>query len=87
MGVFVCFTLSQVGMVRHWRSDRGPGWRWRAVVNALGGLLTFVVLLVVVSVKFANGAWLVVVLVPTLVGLMHFIHRQYACLLYTSRCV
>ena len=78
VGVFVCFTLSQVGMVRHWRSDRGPGWRWRAVVNAFGGLLTFVVLLVVVSVKFANGAWLVVVLVPTLVGLMYFIHRQYA---------
>ncbi len=78
VGVFVCFTLSQVGMVRHWRSERGPGWRWRSVVNALGGLLTFVVLLVVVSVKFANGAWLVVVLVPALVGLMHFIHRQYA---------
>ena len=78
VGVFVCFTLSQVGMVRHWRSERGPGWRWRSVVNALGGLLTFVVLLVVVSVKFANGAWLVVVLVPTLVGLMYFIHGQYA---------
>ena len=78
VGVFVCFTLSQVGMVRHWRSDRGPGWRWRSVVNAFGAVLTFVVLLVVVSVKFANGAWLVVVLVPTLVGLMHFVHRQYA---------
>jgi amino acid transporter len=78
VGVFVCFTLSQVGMVRHWVADRESGWWWRAAVNAFGGLLTLVVLLVVVSVKFAGGAWLVVVLVPLLVGLMLFIHRQYA---------
>jgi amino acid transporter len=78
VGVFVCFTLSQIGMVRHWIADRGSGWWWRAAVNAFGGLLTLVVLLVVVSVKFAGGAWLVVVLVPLLVGLMLFIHRQYA---------
>jgi amino acid transporter len=78
VGVFVCFTLSQIGMVRHWIADRGPGWWWRASVNAFGGVLTLVVLLVVASVKFAGGAWLVVVLVPTLVGLMLFIHRQYA---------
>ena len=78
VGVFVCFTLSQIGMVRHWIADRGSGWRWRAIVNAFGGLLTLVVLLVVVTVKFAGGAWLVVVLVPLLVGIMLFIHRQYA---------
>ncbi len=77
VGVFVCFTLSQIGMVRHWIADRGSGWWWRAAINAFGGLLTLVVLLVVVSVKFAGGAWLVVVLVPLLVGLMLFIHRQY----------
>jgi len=77
VGVFVCFTLSQVGMVRHWISDRGPGWWWRAAVNAFGGLLTLVVLLVVASVKLQGGAWLVLVLVPALVVLMLFIHRQY----------
>ena len=37
VGVFVCFTLSQIGMVRHWRSERESGWRWRATVNAFGG--------------------------------------------------
>jgi hypothetical protein len=78
VGVFVCFTLSQAGMVRHWFADRGSGWWWRAIVNFGGGVLTFVVLLVVVSVKFVDGAWLVVVLVPTLVVMMLFIHRQYA---------
>ena len=78
VGVFVCFTLSQIGMVRHWRRVRESGWRWRLVVNAGGAVLTAVVLGVVVYEKFAAGAWLVVILVPTLVGIMIFIHRQYA---------
>jgi len=78
VGVFVCFTLSQAGMVRHWFAVRESGWWWRAIVNALGGLLTLVVLLVVASVKFAAGAWLVIVLIPVLVALMLFVHRQYS---------
>ena len=78
VGVFVCFTLSQVGMVRHWLTVRDAGWRTRAMVNAAGGLLTFVVLLVVASMKFVDGAWLVLVLIPALVMMFSFIHRQYA---------
>ncbi len=54
VGVFVCFTLSQVGMVRHWFAVRDSGWWWRAVVNAFGGLLTLLVLVIVASVKFAG---------------------------------
>jgi amino acid transporter len=77
VGVFVCFTLSQIGMVRHWRSERSSGWRWRMVVNASGAVLTAVVLIVVVSEKFRDGAYLVVILVPLLVGMMLFIQRQY----------
>ena len=78
VGVFVCFTLSQSGMVRHWWAEREPGWWWRSAVNLTGAILTFFVLLVVATVKFIDGAWLVVVLVPTLVAMMLFIHRQYA---------
>ena len=78
VGVFVCFTLSQTGMVRHWLAVREPGWWWRAAVNASGGLLTLVVLLVGTSVKFVDGAWLVIVLIPTQVAVFTFIHRQYA---------
>jgi amino acid transporter len=78
VGVFVCFTLSQIGMVRHWISGRDSGWWWRAVVNAFGGVMTLTVLLVVASVKFAGGAWLVLVLIPALVFMFWFIHRQYA---------
>ncbi len=78
VGVFVCFTLSQTGMVRHWLTVREPGWRWRLALNGLGAVMTFVVLVVVASVKFAGGAWLVLVLIPILVALMLFINRQYA---------
>ncbi|MBI2776861.1 MAG: APC family permease [Chloroflexi bacterium] len=78
VGVFVTFTLSQAGMVRHWARAKGPGWTWRATINAVGGILTFVVLIVVAGVKFTDGAYLVVILVPTLVAVMLFIRRQYA---------
>jgi amino acid transporter len=77
VGVFVCFTLSQIGMVRHWLRERDSGWRWRMVVNAAGAVLTLVVLGVVTVEKFEAGAWLVVVLVPLLVAMMLFISRQY----------
>ncbi|HEV8403918.1 MAG TPA: APC family permease [Candidatus Limnocylindrales bacterium] len=77
VGVFVCFTLSQIGMVKHWREVRETGWRWRSVINAIGAVLTAVVLVVVVSEKFRDGAYLVVILVPLLVAMMLFIKRQY----------
>jgi hypothetical protein len=77
VGVFVCFTLSQIGMVRHWLSERSSGWRWRLGINALGAVLTAVVLFVVTTEKFVDGAYLVVILVPSLVAMMLFISRQY----------
>jgi amino acid transporter len=78
VGVFLCFTLSQVGMVRHWRRVRERGWQWRLAINAGGAVLTAVVLTIVVAEKFVDGAYLVVILVPVLVGMMLFISRQYA---------
>ncbi len=78
VGVFLCFTLSQTGMVRHWLRVREPGWRWRLTINAGGAVLTAVVLGIVVFEKFADGAYLVVILVPVLVGMMLFIAYQYA---------
>jgi amino acid transporter len=78
VGVFLCFTLSQAGMVRHWLRLRESGWRWRLGVNAIGGILTAVVLGIVVFEKFADGAYLVVILVPVLVGMMLFIKQQYS---------
>ena len=76
VGVFLCFTLSQLGMVKHWLRAES-GWRWRLGINAAGAVLTAVVLAVVVSEKFVDGAYLVVILVPVLVAMMLFIHQQY----------
>jgi hypothetical protein len=78
VGVFLCFTLSQSGMVRHWLRVRESGWQWRLTINAFGGVLTAIVLGIVVFEKFGDGAYLVVILVPLLVAMMLFIHRQYA---------
>ncbi len=77
VGVFISFTLSQSGMVRHWWRLREPGWRKSMVINGLGALLTGVVLIVVGSVKFMGGAWMVLVLIPILVWIFNMIHRHY----------
>ena len=65
-------------MVSHWRTVRESGWLWRlGDQRASARVLTAVVLVVVVSVKFVDGAYLVVILIPILVAMMLFIHRQY----------
>ncbi|HEX7949549.1 MAG TPA: APC family permease [Candidatus Limnocylindrales bacterium] len=77
IGVFVSFTISQYGMVLHWLKARSAGWRWRLGINGLGAILTAVVSIVVLVAKFALGAWLIAVIIPILVLMMLFIHRQY----------
>ena len=77
VGVFICFTLSQTGMVVHWRRERSSGWAWRSLVNGLGAILTGVVFVVVASEKFFDGAWMVLLFIPFLIAMMVFISRQY----------
>ncbi|HEX6129597.1 MAG TPA: APC family permease [Candidatus Limnocylindria bacterium] len=80
VGVFLAFTLSQVGMVRHWwmLRDQDPAWRRRATLNAIGAAATGTVLVIVGVAKFALGAWVVLVLIPLLIAMMWGIHRHYA---------
>jgi len=78
VGVFICFTLSQAGMVVHWRKERSSGWAWRSLVNGFGAILTGVVFVVVASEKFFNGAWMVLIFIPSLIAMMVFIRHQYA---------
>jgi amino acid transporter len=82
VGVFIAFTLSQSGMVRHWWKLRGEvrGWRWRAILNGAGALATGVVAIIVGVVKFAFGAWMVLLLIPLLIGMMVAIGRHYRSL-------
>lgn len=79
VGVFIAFTLSQSGMVVHWWRLRHDvrGWRWRAALNGAGAIATGVVAIIVGVVKFALGAWMVVLLIPLLIGLMWAIGRHY----------
>lgn len=108
VGVFLSFTLSQTGMVRHWikagralKADQVKAaehtdnaktgafrlkpeearlarhWKHSILINGLGAIATFVVLIVLVLTKFLHGAWIVVVLIPLLVAMFRAIHRHY----------
>ena len=77
IGVFVCFTLSQAGMVAHWVRSRAPGWRRRAILNGLGGAATAVVSIVQIVTKFTHGAWIVVLIIPVIIVGLRRIHRHY----------
>ncbi|GHH63464.1 putative amino acid permease [Streptosporangium violaceochromogenes] len=77
IGVFIGFTLSQVGMVRHWYLERGPGWHGHAVLNGVGALFTAVALVVQLVAKFHEGGWLVFLAVAVLVTLFEAVNRTY----------
>jgi amino acid transporter len=77
-GVFSAFTLSQAGMVMRWWRRREAGWQRSIVFNGVGAIATLVVLLVVAVTKFADGAWMVVVLLPMLIMLFRGIHAHYS---------
>jgi len=77
VGVFISFTLSQASMVRRWMRRRGEGWWWRVGLNAVGALATGVVLITIAMTKFTHGAWIVVLLIPTLVLAFLTMHRHY----------
>ncbi|MFF4370855.1 APC family permease [Streptomyces sp. NPDC001594] len=77
IGVFVGFTLCQVGMVRHWVLERPAGWPGKAALNGFGALLTGVCAVVVTATRFSEGAWLIVVALPLLVLAFEKVHRTY----------
>ena len=82
VGVFLSFTLSQSGMVRHWFKLRTPGWRRRAIMNGIGATLTAVVSVVIVITKFVHGAYLVVIAVGLLILVFYVVRRHYARIAY-----
>lgn len=77
VGVFISFTISQVGMVQRWRRLKTPGWRRSALINGFGALMTGTVMLVLATTKFLEGAWAVILLIPILVTVLLKIHRHY----------
>jgi amino acid transporter len=77
IGVFVCFSLSQAGMVVHWVRSRETGWSWKVALNGVGALATAVVSIIQIVTKFTTGAWIVVLIIPTIIVILRKIHRHY----------
>lgn len=77
VGVFMSFTLSQAGMVRHHQKQREENWRRHAIMNGVGSVATLIVLVIVATTKFTSGAWVPLVLIPLIILMFKSIHRHY----------
>ncbi len=77
VGVFVSFTLSQAGMVRHHQKEHEPHWRRSTVINGVGAVATAIVAVIIASTKFLKGAWVPLVVIPIIVVLFKSIKRHY----------
>jgi len=79
INVFVTFTLSQLGMVRHWWMERSrvKDWAWRFFLNGSGMLLSLVILIITVTLKFFQGGWLTVLVTGATVGVAFLVRRHY----------
>ncbi len=87
VGAFLAFTLSQFGMVMHWRKNRGPGWVKSAMINGLGGFVTGITVIVVLVAKFVEGAWITLIFIPMLVIFFRVVRRHYhAVVVATTSC-
>jgi amino acid transporter len=77
IGVFVCFTLSQAGMVVHWRTTRDPGWRWKSWLNGIGAVATGLVSIIQLVTKFTTGGWIIALIIPAIILVLRKIHAHY----------
>jgi amino acid transporter len=78
VGVFVGFTLSQLGMVRHWLVERPQGFALKVAINGTGAVLTAATTVIELISKFTEGAWLIVLVIPGLVLLFNQVSKSYA---------
>jgi hypothetical protein len=77
VGVFICFTLSQAGMLKRIVADREQGWMGAAAINGFGAAVTGIVAAIIAITKFTSGAWIVLLLIPALVAVAISIKRHY----------
>ncbi len=77
VGVFISFTLSQTSMFTRWLRLKNPGWRHKALINGLGALVTFFTVLIIATEKFKAGAWIVLIIIPSLVFVMTRVKKHY----------
>ena len=77
IGVFIGFTISQLGLVHHWVTARPSRWRARAALNGLGAMMTALAVVVALLTKFTEGAWVVTIAIPSLIVLFWQTERYY----------
>lgn len=77
VGAFLAFTLSQAGMVVHWWKEGGPHARTSMAINAAGAVSTGIALVIVAVSKFIEGAWIVILLIPALMGIFLSVRSHY----------
>ncbi|MCB2362033.1 APC family permease [Clostridium estertheticum] len=77
VGVFISFTLSQVGMFLKWKREKSLGWKFKAAVNGFGAVITFITVILIGIIKFTQGAWIVCIILPMLVYFMLKIKEHY----------
>ncbi len=78
VGAFLAFTLSQAGMVAHWKKNKGPGSGRSMLINGIGAFATGVTVIVVLVAKFVEGAWVTALLIPALLFFMMRVRRYLA---------
>lgn len=86
VGAFLAFTLSQAGMVLHWRKNRGAGWVRSAFVNGLGGVVTGITTVVVLVAKFSQGAWITLIFIPFTIACFVMVRRHYHSVAMAMSC-
>jgi len=77
IGVFLSFTIAQTGMVVHWQRERTSGWIMRATINAVGAVVTGIVVIIIGITKFSHGAWAVIVFIPFMIFIFKKINSHY----------
>ena len=86
VGAFLAFTLSQTGMVIHWRKNRGPHWLKSAVVNGFGAVDTGITVVVVLVAKFVQGAWVTLLFIPLTIVFFTVVRRHYHTVKVLTNC-
>jgi len=86
VGAFMAFTLSQAGMVMHWKNNRGPHWLRSAFVNGLGAFVTGITTIVVLVAKFVEGAWITLLFIPLTIVFFSLVRRHYHAIKLLTTC-
>ncbi|MFT3951972.1 MAG: APC family permease [Oscillospiraceae bacterium] len=77
VGVFISFTIAQASMFKRWHKTREKGWQYKMWINGVGAIVTTLVSCIVLVTKFLDGAWLLVIAMPAIMGFMYLIHKHY----------